>query len=73
MWSDQQIKTYVQRLIKDIGRDGWALCTVRIRRALVAEKAFEVCRHQVSDTVNVAAMNELYVAMLRCAALDDEC
>ena len=68
MWDKSQIKRFVQEVRKETG-DGWDWLTPRVRKALIAERAFAVIR---SQPVRVEAMDELYLAMRTEAGLDDE-
>ena len=70
MWDKSQIKMFVREVRKETG-DGWDWLTPRVRKALIAERAFAVIRGQASESVKVEAMDELYLAMMAEAGLDE--
>ena len=67
-WTYSQAAQYVADMRKGIGA-AWEWLTPRVREALVAEKAFAVCRGRASDTVSVRAMDRLLAAMRVAAGL----
>jgi hypothetical protein len=62
-WSDSQIKEFVRLLRKRWGDDAWAVFVPAVRRALVAEAAFDIVAGQAADTVDVEALSELVQRM----------
>lgn len=71
MWDKSQIKSFVREVRKETG-DGWDWLTPRVRKALMAERAFAVIRSQASESVKVEAMDALYEAMIREAGLAED-
>lgn len=59
-WGYDQIKSFVKEIRKDAG-DAWSndWMTPRMRRAIIAERAFCIVRSQDRVTVSVEAMNQL--------------
>lgn len=70
-WDKRQVKAFVAEVWRDVG-DGWAYLGKPVRRALIAERAFCVCRSQARESVDVDAMDWLLFAMLDAAGLGDE-
>ena len=62
-WSDHQIKAFVRNLRERWGDDAWRVFVPDVRRALVAEAAFDIVAGQAADTVDVAALTELISRM----------
>jgi hypothetical protein len=70
MWDKSQIRMFVREVRKDAG-DGWYWLVPKVRKALIAERAFAVIRGQAAESVRVEAMDELYLAMMAEAGLDE--
>jgi hypothetical protein len=69
-WSHEQILMFV-RQVRHETREAWNWLTPRVQTALIAQRAFDVCRSQESGSVSTAAMDELLGAMLQRAGLEE--
>jgi hypothetical protein len=67
-WDKQQVKMFVGDVRKQVG-NGWSYLGRPVQEALIAARAFQVCRSQASETVPVEAMDELYDRMMTEAGL----
>jgi hypothetical protein len=65
-----QVKSFVKQAKAEAG-DGWSMLGPRIQRALIAERALAVIRGQASETILVDTANDLLVAMMKEAGLDE--
>lgn len=69
-WSDDQPSLFVKRLKFRLGGSrAWELLSDPMRQAFVSDEAFSVMRSQHAEDVKVAAMHELWMAMMVEAGL----
>ena len=70
-FSRQQAKQIVKQVRNHV-REGWNFMTPEVREAMIAAACFSVIRGQMSETVAVKDMDELYGMMLHEAGLLNE-
>lgn len=57
-WTKSQVKEFARQLRGHVG-GAWSWITPKLQDALIAEKAFTVCRLQAAESVRVDDMNQL--------------
>jgi hypothetical protein len=70
MWSSQQAKIFVENMKKGIGIDAWKILSIPLQEAMVAKACLNVVRSQVSESVCVKHVDDLWDKMLSAAGLN---
>lgn len=70
-WSDGQIRLFVKDVRKRCG-DAWGWMVLDVKTAMIAEKALSVIRGQARETVEIAAIDELFHGMVEAAGIDED-
>jgi len=59
-WDRGQLRVFLQAAIENIGgMGGWGMLVPRLKRAVIADKAFAVVRSQCRETVAITGMDLL--------------